>query len=277
MTSARIDLAVQRNPKSDYPKSGYFWQSLAACDAGDIGMKEQYVGDINDYRKYALLRILADGGRIKIGVCWMLTEGDGTTNGSKTAYLDKPERYRAADPELFDLLRSAIARQDGRRLAAIEASGAIPGAVYFNDLLPDDRVGREAFMAAQLNALRDAELVFFDPDNGLEVGSKPKGRKESSKYLYLDEVEQTYVAGKSIVLYQHFPRKERQSFITETAQKLAKNLPAARIYGVVTSDVVFMIALQPIHQSTIHQQIAAIESPRLNQLSLRTVEFPDGL
>ena len=35
-------------------------------------MKEQYVGDENDYRKYALLRALAATG-LKLGVCWMLT------------------------------------------------------------------------------------------------------------------------------------------------------------------------------------------------------------
>lgn len=36
-------------------------------------MKHQYVGDINDYRKYTLLRLLSSGGTNRIGVCWMLT------------------------------------------------------------------------------------------------------------------------------------------------------------------------------------------------------------
>jgi len=39
-------------------------------------MKEQYVGDINDYRKYALLRYLAEKGGVRTGVCWMLTQPD---------------------------------------------------------------------------------------------------------------------------------------------------------------------------------------------------------
>ena len=39
-------------------------------------MKDQYVGDISDFFKYALLRrIQAAGG--KLVVCWMLTESDG--------------------------------------------------------------------------------------------------------------------------------------------------------------------------------------------------------
>lgn len=36
-------------------------------------MKHQYVGDINNYRKYALLRALSADGANRIGVCWMLT------------------------------------------------------------------------------------------------------------------------------------------------------------------------------------------------------------
>jgi len=39
-------------------------------------MKNQYFGDINDYRKYGLLRLLTDGGDIRTAVCWMLTPGD---------------------------------------------------------------------------------------------------------------------------------------------------------------------------------------------------------
>jgi hypothetical protein len=35
-------------------------------------MKVQYFGDVNDYRKFALLRLLASKGGFKIGVCWML-------------------------------------------------------------------------------------------------------------------------------------------------------------------------------------------------------------
>ena len=39
-------------------------------------MKNQYFGDINDYRKYGLLRILISGGGIKTIVCWVLRPDD---------------------------------------------------------------------------------------------------------------------------------------------------------------------------------------------------------
>jgi hypothetical protein len=44
-------------------------------------MKNQYFGDINDYRKYGLLRGLSNRGEIRTAVCWMLTTDDGRGDG----------------------------------------------------------------------------------------------------------------------------------------------------------------------------------------------------
>ena len=63
-------------------------------------MKNQYFGDINDYRKYGLIRILSDGGIIRTGICWMLTPDDTRTDGKFTQYLINPEEYKKFDPDL---------------------------------------------------------------------------------------------------------------------------------------------------------------------------------
>ena len=47
-------------------------------------MKNQYFGDINDYRKYGLIRILSNSGIIRTGICWMLTPDDTRTDGKFT-------------------------------------------------------------------------------------------------------------------------------------------------------------------------------------------------
>ncbi len=207
-------------------------------------MKHQYVGDINDYRKYALLQALSSGGVNRIGVCWMLTPSDGGSDGNKLAYLQQPERYRSVDPELFDILTHTAAEPERRRLATIEHSGAIPGAVYHNDLLPDDLVGRHVFMGRCAYEFRDVGLIFFDPDNGLEV-SLPKGRKNSSKYLYLDEVAAFYASGKSLLIYQHFPRVERSVFLTRCTERLRATAPGAALWAFTTAHVVFFLILHP--------------------------------
>ncbi len=205
-------------------------------------MKHQYVGDINDYRKYALLRALSANGTNRIGVCWMLTPSDGSMDGNKLSYLAKPEQHRHFDPELFDILAHAAAEPDRRRLQTIEDSGAIPGATYFNDILPDDARGRQAFFESCADRLDDTDLVFFDPDNGLEVALS-KGRKNSSKYLYLDEATAFYAMGKSLLVYQHYPRVERNAYTTFRADQLRLAVPKCTLWAFTTSRVVFFLVV----------------------------------
>ena len=44
-------------------------------------MKDQYFGDINDYRKYGLLRAVVCTSGLRLMVAWMLTPDDGSTDG----------------------------------------------------------------------------------------------------------------------------------------------------------------------------------------------------
>src|SRR4051794_40207541 len=109
-----FETATQRNLNSNYPKTGY--SCTAAHPLNGLGpqMKNQYVGDINDYRKYALLRILAGPGDIRIGVCWMLTPNDGRQDGGMTKYLGDQSLWQPHDPGLFDVLRTVITAPDKR-------------------------------------------------------------------------------------------------------------------------------------------------------------------
>ncbi|TPK94784.1 hypothetical protein FJ934_14320 [Mesorhizobium sp. B2-4-12] len=220
-------------------------------------MKHQYVGDISDYRKYALLRALSWDSANGIGVCWMLTPSDGSSDGRKLGYLDQPERHRHFDPELFDTLAHAADEPDRRRLQTIEDSGAIPGAAYFNELLPDELSARTACIERCLAVFQDTDLVFFDPDNGLET-SLPKGRKNSSKYLYLDEVGAFYASGKSLLIYQHFPRVERRAFLASCIERLRSVAPGALLWTFTTAHVVFFLVVHP--ESPARLAVAATEA-----------------
>ena len=145
-----------------------------------LAVKEQYVGDINDYRKYALLRRLQAGSALRLGVCWMLTPSDGRSDGNKTTYLAQPGNERH-DPELFALLRSVVSDPDSRRLIHIEESGILPRATFDNRIVPVPLSARLAWFGEVTSRLADCELISFDPDNGLDVPSKRKGMLGSSK------------------------------------------------------------------------------------------------
>lgn len=51
-------------------------------------MKDQYVADIGDYGKYALLKAFADAG-VRVGVNWYRTENDDSSDGKFISYLEK--------------------------------------------------------------------------------------------------------------------------------------------------------------------------------------------
>lgn len=207
-------------------------------------MKHQYVGDVNDFRKYALLQVLAAGGANRVGVCWMLTPDSGT-DGGKLGYLEKPEQFRHFDPDLFDLLARASSEPDWRRLDTVETSGAIPGAAYFNEELPAGIEPRRGFMERAQAALVHCDLVFFDPDNGLSVKTVTKAQKEGTKFLFPDEVAAFYSAGKSVLIYQHFARMGREEFVAACAARLHELAPDAALWAFRTAHVVFLLMLHP--------------------------------
>jgi hypothetical protein len=228
---------------------GYSVMLPPGCRFGGWGVKEQYVGDVSDYRKYALLRLLGRS-RLSIGVCWMLTPGDGRSDGNKLGYLDQPQ-FQKHDPELLTLLRRVKDEPDSRRLVLIEESGIIPRATYVNTLVPDGLAARQFWFKQAMASLAGSELVFFDPDNGLDVLSKAKGTKNSSKFLYRDEVVSTVAAGHSVLIYQHFPREERASFVARLAEDLKAIGPTAEIWAFRTSHVVFLLIIQPRHMTAL--------------------------
>ena len=221
-------------------------------------MKEQYVGDANDYRKYALLRALSGGGQVIIGIAWMLTPADGGNDGNKLAYLEKPA-LREFDPELFDLLKHVSGAPDRRRLVLIEENATVPNAIYFNATLPDALLGRRGYFAEMRAHLQTADLIFYDPDNGLDVPSKGKGGKNSSKYVYRDEIEATFASGHSVLVYQHFPHEERVGFVRRRGVDLGRLCASSTVWAFSTAHVVFLLVVNPQHMATVgvHAERAA--------------------
>lgn len=210
-------------------------------------MKNKYFGDVNDYRKYGVLRALIEASCLNVGVCWMLTADDGRTDGEFRRYLDDERRWRHHDPDLYNALRKLRNSEVKRDVRLADEWNLLPGASYFDSLVPDSRHGRAAYFAAAMNALSHTPVVFFDPDNGFEVKSVPVGAKDSSKYLLWTEVEEAYSRGHSVVVYQHFPRQPRAAFIEAVACRLHERLGASLVESYTTAHVVFFLASRPQH------------------------------
>jgi hypothetical protein len=209
-------------------------------------MKDQYVGDVNDFRKYGLLRLLTRDNHMALSVCWMLTPNDGRTDGKFIEYLDKPDKWRGFDPELFDALQPVVAGKT-RNVQAIEEAGILHGARFFSSVIPDGAPGRDAWFKGYWSHAAGTDLVFFDPDNGLEVKSVKRGNKNSSKFLYWSEVKKTADQGHSVLVYQHFPRAKRDLFISDKASELGHRCGVAEIVAFRTANVLFLLAAKEPH------------------------------
>jgi hypothetical protein len=203
-------------------------------------MKDQYAGDVNDYCKYALLRALAAVQPGRPNVCWMLTAPDGRKDGGKLAYLDAPERLRGFDPPLFDALGALVAAGT-RSVRAVEAGPVLSSARFYAPVISDALSDRARYFNDFFATIGHDDLVFFDPDNGLEVASVVKGRRNSSKYLYWDELEHALGGARSVCVYQHFPRVKRGPFVDALLERIAGIRPHHDAFAVTSPWVAYLV------------------------------------
>ena len=149
-------------------------------------MKDQYFADLGDYGKYGLLRFLAERG-VKIGINWYLTPDDGSTDGKYTEYLSQPMKEWMVDTRLFEDL-SKIYKKQKRTVRNVEAANLIPQASYYSICLSQDElsarereINRNRWFEDSLNVLKEAELIFADPDNGISCSATAR-TKNNEKY-----------------------------------------------------------------------------------------------
>jgi hypothetical protein len=174
-------------------------------------MQNRYVGDIGDYVKLAMLRALSPGKRL--GVAWWLLPDSGPPgDGRHTGYLAAPGKWRHLDPDVFDVLKR-IVQLGCRKVAAVENAGLLPGATYFSEAIPaatspqTTRGLRTEWFARCQAHLADCDLVFLDPDNGLETKNFSLGARSGGKSVSLDALKALRRTGRTLIVYHHHTRR----------------------------------------------------------------------
>lgn len=206
-------------------------------------MKDQYVGDINDFEKYSILRTLSRASELPLVVCWMLTEPDSTGHGARTDYLGDVARYRYLDPHVFDRLRRVV-RSARRNTAKVEAVGVLEDARFVRDVLEDNRASRVSLFRTLLDTAQEPALVYFDPDTGLAGKSIRKGNRGSSRYLYHDELADVYGRGHCLVVYQHFPPVQRMPYLSRTFANIRAACKPPSLFALWSARVTFLVIPQ---------------------------------
>ena len=212
-------------------------------------MKNQYVGDINDYRKYGLIDLITETFEDNILIAWMLTEDNGNNEGNEIGYLLNPGKYRGFNEFIFDELKKIVLKKievagQESKINYIEAIENILFKRYKNfdfidDFIQDKSENRAAYFENVYARAEGNEIIFLDPDNGLENKSVKRGTKDSSKYVYWDEVKELFKMGKDLLIYQHIPREKE--FTARIASECRSKLFGARIIPIKTSNVLFIL------------------------------------
>jgi len=175
-------------------------------------MQDRYVGDVGDFIKLALLRVLQPGH--SLGVAWWLFP-DETHNGDgrHVSYLQRPAEWRALDPELFDGLNQIVA-SGNRRISALQDARFLPDAAFYDSVIPTGpnpaqrRANREIWFDKMLSDLADCDLVFLDPDNGLETSSFSLGAVAAGKCISLAQLTRLSRPDRALVVYHHHTRRK---------------------------------------------------------------------
>ncbi|MEE8168751.1 MAG: hypothetical protein V3T58_07770 [Candidatus Hydrothermarchaeales archaeon] len=188
-------------------------------------MQNRYVGDVGDFGKYGLLRALCLpakrdlGSELSLGVVWYLVPNEShNADGKHTRYLEdtykKKEFFRRCDPELYDKLKTIVQR-DERDITKIREYEVLPKkSVFYEELLTFDdkplqeRIDfRRRWVNEAIEKTNVCNIIFVDPDNGLEVSSVKMHEKKGAKYTFFNELTKYIPRNQSLVIYQHLSRK----------------------------------------------------------------------
>jgi hypothetical protein len=174
-------------------------------------MQDKYVGDVGDFGKLTLLRHLVRRSRLRLGVVWCTVSGNRERNvdgseknndGSHRAFLSYTGKHRVdhCDAELFSGLAqfSDVPRRKIERLHPFTLASS-----FFGTSIEDSP--RQEWLKAALDRVQSEELVFFDPDNGINFD---ESCIPSPKHISLQELQRFWDRGQSLLIYHHLNRKK---------------------------------------------------------------------
>lgn len=176
--------------------------------------------------------------------------------GGHIEYLHQCEKWSHFDPDLFDALYKAIIVDKERNVVRAETASILDPEVFcfYKKELTDNVHEREEYFQEFLSFAQGRDLVFFDPDNGLEVKSTPRGRKNSSKFLYFEELSKTFSVGHSVLVFQFFMMQKPEDVISEKTGQIFSRLKVEEIATFNTPSVIYFLVPQSKHLHELRQR-----------------------
>ena len=183
-------------------------------------MQDRYAGDIGDFGKFSLLRHLFNTPKHQTGVVWYLFPNESHNgDGRHIEYLNQPD-FQFCDDYLIERLSHTVNNQ--RTVKSLEDSKLLPSTTIYHSTLLDSHIvypgqtvreklarqeSRSKWLEDAIIAVSECNVVFLDPDNGLEIPSLPQmNRMTSGKFAYYSEVSELFKGKNACVIYHHLNR-----------------------------------------------------------------------
>lgn len=234
-------------------------------------MQDRYAGDVGDFGKLGMLRAVESLG-LTVGINWYLVGDESCNNdGKHLGYLDD-KKFRGCDDELLNALAYML-EQGTRSVKEIEKLNLLRTCTYYHEKIADPKSpkgnARGEWHQKGLDALKECELVFLDPDNGMIPKSVSTGSEKSIKYVLLEEILDYFEAGHSVVFYSHRTREQLDVYLARFARLFdeAENRDAT-IKGVTfkrgtVRDYIFLIHQE--HLQKVENGLARLLSGKWSQ------------
>lgn len=212
-------------------------------------MQNRYSGDVGDFGKFGLLRYLLNDNKYSLGINWYLFPDEGhNEDGKFTRYLSN-SNFELCDSELYNKLKTVVSNK--RCVLTLEKSTLFRcKTTYFSssiDFYPDYpgqikkykemRLSlRKEWQEKAIANLSSSNVLFIDPDNGLQIEScKSLNQKKSGKFAYFNEIGRFHEGKEFTVIYHHLNRHKNHGShlqqIKDRAQELKDKInPAHTVF-----------------------------------------------
>lgn len=185
--------------------------------------------------------------------------------------MNTTNKWRSYDTDLFDALYEEVMVNNRRDVACVRERNIIRNASFVETILDGSSVARSSWLTELRQKSSNMDLIFFDPDNGIEVPSTPKTRRNSKKYVYWEDLEEAWKSGLSLLVYQHFCREKRDLFIERLGEEFRTRLGPSEVHAIRTAHVVFFLVPQPQHAEILVERANCVEEQWYKEIRVQTV------
>lgn len=168
-------------------------------------MNKQWIGDDHDVRKYCLLRFLHNTLKCNIAINWMLSEKNNSSSDVYVVHSDGNDDYTV----LAQKITNYRIKHDTRNFNGFSKILTFPHTTFVEPVVeyskktPEKREAWFNMFNKFVNKRSQNSIVFFDPNNGIEVASMSP--QTSINYILYGEITKILESSSTsgVLIYQH--------------------------------------------------------------------------